>query len=114
MKKEKRDVIKKFYVIKGPELDFLAALFLEKGETPRVVCRARLKDGRVVYAHKTANSLSHLERLTARSSQVIADQYGYDLISIPLPEGFTDIKLLRALREAKEEIRQWAVWGGLN
>ncbi|HDM76812.1 MAG TPA: hypothetical protein ENG51_10125 [Deltaproteobacteria bacterium] len=114
MKREKSDVIKKFYVIKGPELDFLAALFLERGVTPRVVCRAKLKDGRVVYAHKTGESLSSLERITVESSQVIADQYGYDLISVPLPEGFTDIELLTALREAKNEIQQWATWGGLN
>ncbi len=114
MKEEKRDVIKKFYVIKGPELDFLAALFLEKGITPRVVCRARLKDGRVVYAHKSGYSLSHLERITVQSSQVIADQYGYDLISIPLPDGFTDIELLAALREAKKEIKHWTKCGGLN
>ncbi len=114
MKRENRDVIKKFYVIKGPELDFLAALFLEKGVTPRVVCRARLKDGRVVYAHKTGKSLSHLEKITLRSSRTIADQYGYDLVSIPLPDNFTDVELLAALREAKEEIKHWAAWGGLN
>ena len=114
MRESKEDIIKKFFIVKGPELDYLAALFLEKGTIPRVVCRARLKDGKTIYAYGTGSSLGCLEEITLRNSEFIAKEYGYDLITVPLPDHFTDTRLLAALRETKKEMANWYTIGGLN